>query len=299
MSVIKLGSRASKLALWQTRIVAERLNELGYETKIVTFSTKGDENLNQGLKELGSKGLFTAELEEAMFQGEIHCAVHSLKDLSTDLQEPLALAAVLNREKSWDALVVPANSSIRSIDTIPVNALVGTSSTRRASFLSRRSPEIKISQCRGNVFTRVDKLLNGDYDVLCMAWSGLHRMKLDESPDVSVHPVPVKEFPSAAGQGAIAIEAVRGSEFWNVLRGLECAESRYCVDCEREVLHTIGGGCSVPLGVHVAMSSEDKVCYYCEYHKPDGQVLQGSGTLPALKPEKVAAEIYNSLRELQ
>ena len=240
--MLVIGSRGSQLALWQSRWVQARLAELGKESRIEIIHTTGDKVLDVALSKVGTKGLFTKEIEEALQNEAIDLAVHSLKDMPTDLPPGLTLAAIPAREDARDALVGSTLANLKQ------GARVGTSSLRRAAQLKALRPDLDLQTIRGNVDTRLRKLDEGQFDAIVLASAGLRRLgwegRITEylGSDVMV---------SAVGQGALAIETREDDGAGHcVCRLLDDARTRACVTAERAVLATLGGGCQVPIGAH-------------------------------------------------
>ena len=249
------GTRGSALARYQTNLVAQRLHEAhaGLTTESTIFTTKGDKNINDPLPQIGGKGLFTAELEAALMQGEIDLAVHSLKDLPTEDAPGLAIGAVLPREDPADALV---SRNKYTLDTLPLSATVGTSSLRRAAQLLAYRPDLQIKPIRGNVDTRVRKALNqqGPYDAIILAVAGLTRMKLTHH--ISQHLSSSLMLP-APGQGAIAVQCRADDKAAkSLLTAIHHLSTYQAVLAEREFLAALGGGCSLPVGTLATISGE-------------------------------------------
>ena len=235
-----IASRGSPLALWQARWVERELAALGHDSRIQIIKTTGDKITSVPLNQVGAKGLFTREIEEALLEGRADLAVHSLKDLPTELPAGLMLAAIPAREDPRDAIVgIP-------IANLPKNAKVGTSSLRRAAQLRKLRPDLRIEPVRGNLDTRLRKLDQGHYDAIVLAVAGLNRLGLRDriaeivSPDIIC---------PAVGQGALAIEAAIGpgplSGLWEKL---DDRLTRAAITGERALLAALGGGCQVPIG---------------------------------------------------
>ncbi len=244
---ITFGTRGSALAQWQTNMVARKLQghfpTLHIETTI--FSTRGDKELSKPLPEIGGKGLFTAELEAALRHGKIDLAVHSLKDLPTENPIGLTLGAILPRENPADVLV---SRSGYTLDTLPQNATVGTSSLRRAAQLLAHRPDLNIVSLRGNVDTRVKKALapNGQYDAIVLAAAGLKRMEL--AAYITQY-LPFAVMLPAPGQGAVAVQCrTNDAETLSILEKIHHPPTQQAVVAERAFLAGLGGGCSVPVG---------------------------------------------------
>ncbi|HMB28781.1 MAG TPA: hydroxymethylbilane synthase, partial [Blastocatellia bacterium] len=245
-----IGSRGSKLALWQSNWVKDRLEEVyeGLSVSIEVVKTTGDKLTEASLAQIGGKGVFTKEIEDALLDHRVDLAVHSLKDLPTVLPEGLCIAAITEREDVRDALIVTEDLRkyiINSIEDLPRNARVGTSSLRRASQLRHARPDLQIIELRGNVDTRLRKLYEGDYDAIILASAGLKRLGFDHC--VSAY-LPISEMLPAVGQAALAIETRVDDHRTNMLlEVLNHQATRYAAEAERAVLRSLGGGCAVPI----------------------------------------------------
>jgi hydroxymethylbilane synthase len=240
---LKIGSRGSQLALWQANHIAARLRERGHELEIQIIHTTGDKITDVSLAKVGAKGMFTKEIEEALAAGTIDLAVHSLKDLPTELAEQFEIAAVLTREDPRDAL---CSKNFASIEELPQGARVGTSSLRREAQLKAICPDLIVHPLRGNVDTRLRKLECGEYDAIILAVAGLRRLGRTE---LIRQIIPVELMCPAAGQGALAIEIRAGDEsVRDVIAFLDNEASRIETTCERALLQKMGGGCQVPIG---------------------------------------------------
>src|SRR5882672_3346686 len=245
-----IGSRGSKLALWQSNWVKERLEEVyeGLVVSIEVVKTTGDKLTEASLAKIGGKGVFTKEIEEALLNHRVDLAVHSLKDLPTILPDGLRIAAITEREDARDALIVSEDLRkyiINSIEDLPRNARVGTSSPRRASQLRHARPDLEIIELRGNVETRLRKLYEGDYDAIILASAGLNRLGFEHT--VAAHLSTMEMLP-AVGQGALAIETRVDDQRANMLlEVLNHQPTRYATEAERAVLRSLGGGCAVPI----------------------------------------------------
>lgn len=253
---IRIGSRKSQLALVQTHWVKEELQkafpDLTFE--VHTMSTQGDKILDVALAKIGDKGLFTKELEVGMQSKNIDFAVHSLKDLPTNLPEGLVLGCVTQRENPADAMVVHEKHKDKQIDTLPEGAVVGTSSLRRLAQLRHHFPHLAFKDIRGNLNTRLQKLDAGEYDAIILAVAGLHRLGMSDRihqilPDeISLH---------AVGQGALGIECrADDTEVLSLLKAIEHIPSRDRTFAERAFLRTLEGGCQVPIGVNTQLDGE-------------------------------------------
>ena len=236
------------LALWQTNWVKSRIEEHhpGIEVEITVISTKGDRVLDVSLPKLGEqgKGLFTKELEDAIFEHRVDLAVHSLKDLPTELPTGLGIGAICEREDVRDALI--AGASIKSFVELPKRAVIGTSSLRRQAQLRRARPDLIIEPVRGNVDTRLRKLDEGSFDAIVLAAAGLHR--LGHANRITEH-LSEDFMPPAVGQGALAIETPRGRcrDQWNHTLAWTMRRRASHANAERAFLKGLGGGCLVPI----------------------------------------------------
>jgi hydroxymethylbilane synthase len=250
---LTIGTRASKLALWQAHHVAALIEKQHPDVQVMLkhIVTSGDKIQDVPLAKIGGKGLFTKELETAMLAGEIDLAVHSLKDMPVELPAGLKLAAITVRENAGDALVCPAYGTI---DKLPQGAKVGTSSLRRRAQLRRYRPDLEICELRGNVDTRLKKLDTGHLDAIVLAVAGLSRLGWgDRITEILSHEVCLP----AVGQGALAIETREGdSEVLALLAFLNDQETRQTVTAERAFLRVVEGGCQVPVGVHAKINDE-------------------------------------------
>ncbi len=244
---LRIGSRGSKLALWQAKWVQAQLAGAGHPAEIVIIKTTGDKILDVPLARIGGKGLFTKEIEEALLDGRVDLAVHSLKDLPTTLPEGLTIAAMPQREDPRDVLVGGTLASL------PNGARVGTGSLRRAAQLRALRPGLQVADIRGNVDTRLRKHKEGQYDALVMASAGLTRLGLQQ--EIAEYLDPLRFLPAVA-QGALAIETrADGGHAWTVASTLHDAIAAATVEAERALLAGLGGGCQVPLGAYATLES--------------------------------------------
>jgi hydroxymethylbilane synthase len=253
---IVIGTRGSKLALWQADWVKSQL--LGLYPDLVVelekIKTTGDKILDVPLAKVGGKGLFVKEIEEALVRGEVDLAVHSMKDVPTGFPENLHLAVICRREDPRDALITQERqegTAIRSFQELPQGATVGTSSLRRSCQLLSLRPDLRIAQLRGNLDTRLRKLDEGQFDVIILAAAGVKRLgwasRITEILDPSI------SLP-AIGQGAVGIECRRDDRFINgLLAPLDHPETTICVTAERAFLARLEGGCQVPIAAHARL----------------------------------------------
>jgi len=246
---LRIGSRGSQLALWQAEHIAAALRSLGHSVSIQIIKTTGDrlqdaafQAANPGAED--GKGIFIKEIEEALAAGEIDLAVHSLKDLPTELAPQFAIAAIPPRADARDVLVTVNGAMLAEL---PENARVGTTSPRRQTQLLDLRDDLKFVAMRGNVDTRLRKLAEGQADALVLAAAGLERLGLEKHISQRFT---IAELCPAPGQGALAIECrADDAATQNLLAPLDDAPARYAVTAERAALHTLGGGCSVPIGI--------------------------------------------------
>lgn len=243
MSRLRIGSRGSQLALWQANHISDQLRNRGHIVEIEIIKTTGDKITDVALSKVGTKGMFTKEIEEALLERRIDLAVHSLKDLPTEIGAEFEIAAVTSREDPRDAL---CSAKFGSIDDLPQKANVGTSSLRRQAQLKAMRPDLQIHPLRGNVDTRLRKLESGEYDAIILAVAGLNRLR---KTDLVRQVIPANLMTPAAGQGALAIEIRNGDSATRpLLAFLDDAEARSTTTCERALLNKLGGGCQVPIG---------------------------------------------------
>ena len=272
---IRIGTRKSKLALWQSEWVKAQIEKKfpDVEVELVKITTKGDKILDVPLAKIGDKGLFTKEIEEAMLRGEVDIAVHSLKDVPSKLPKGLKLIAFSDREDPRDALL---SCGRYTLETLPEGAVVGTSSLRRKAQLRILRPDLQIKDLRGNVDTRIRKLKEGQYDAIILAAAGVKRLGWEEEIDEILSPE--RMIPSVC-QGILGIEGREGdSEVERIVReAVNSYESEVAATVERAFLRTVEGGCQVPLGCY-AVVNEDRILVRAFisdlngrfYHKEEG-----------------------------
>jgi hydroxymethylbilane synthase len=242
---LRIGSRGSELALWQANHIANLLRAQDHTVEVEIIKTTGDRLQEVTFAEVGSKGMFTKEIEEALAGKRIDLAVHSLKDLPTELPEPFILAATPSRADARDVLV---SVKYESLAALPRHAKVGTSSQRRRAQLKSLRPDLKAQEFRGNVDTRLRKLAEGQVDAILLAAAGLDR--LGKTDWVREHLEP-GDFCPAPGQGALAIETRKDdAATLAAVAFLDHQDTRFAVTAERAALAALGGGCQVPIGIH-------------------------------------------------
>jgi hydroxymethylbilane synthase len=264
---LRIGSRGSQLALWQANHISALLRQRGRQVEIEIIKTTGDKIIHVALAKVGTKGMFTKEIEEALADGHIDLAVHSLKDLPTEIPAGFEIAAVTKREDPHDVLCSP---KYQSFDELPHGARVGTSSLRREAQLKALRPDLEIHPLRGNVDTRLRKLEAGDYDAVILAAAGLNRLA---KTGLVRQVIPAEIMCPAAGQGALAIEIRAGDSVTRShLAFLDDADARAAATCERALLNKLSGGCQVPIGAF-AETRGDQIHLEAIVARPDGTRL--------------------------
>ncbi|MGB7060372.1 MAG: hydroxymethylbilane synthase [Geitlerinemataceae cyanobacterium] len=294
---VRIGSRKSQLALVQTYWVQEQLQQRFPDRtfEVHTMSSKGDKILDVPLAKIGDKGLFTKELEDKMLQNETDFAVHSLKDLPTNLPEGLMLGCITERENPADALVVHERHKDKQLDTLPEGAVIGTSSLRRLAQLRHHYPHFEFKDVRGNLNTRLAKLDEGGYDALILAVAGLERLEMGDRvhqvipADISLH---------AVGQGALGIECrADDPEVLELLKALEHQPTAWRCLAERALLRSLEGGCQVPIGVNTTIEG-DRLTLTGMVSSLDGQrLIKDSIEGAATEAEQLGIELANRLRQ--
>lgn len=249
--IIKIGTRGSKLALWQARYTQDKLKEIGVSSELVIIKTKGDQIQHLSFDKLEGKGFFTKEIEEALLNGQIDLAVHSMKDLPTTSPEGLVVGAVSYREDPADWLVIRKEVADETrLFSLPEKAIVGTSSARRKAQMKHFRNDIELKDIRGNVPTRLSKLQSGAFDAILLAAAGLSRLETDVS-DFKIIPLNPKEFIPAPAQGVLAFQTVVDKkDIRKILQKIHHPEVSKRTNIERKVLQLFEGGCHMPLGVY-------------------------------------------------
>ncbi len=267
--MLVIASRGSQLALWQAHWVEGQLTAAGHPCRIEIIKTTGDKITDVPLAQVGGKGLFTKEIEEALLDGRADLAVHSLKDLPTELPAGLVLAAVPEREDPRDAVIG------KRLAELPDGARVGTSSLRRSAQLRKLRPGLAIESVRGNLDTRLRKLDEGRYDAILLAAAGLKRLGWAER---IAEILPPETMCPAVGQGALAIETRRSGAGFDACSVLDHAATHAAVTAERGLLASLGGGCQVPIGAHATVSG-DTIRLLGVVASPDGsQIIRAEST---------------------
>lgn len=290
MARLRIGSRGSQLALWQANHISSLLRAKGHQVELEVIKTTGDKILDVALAKVGTKGMFTKEIEEALAEGRVDLAVHSLKDLPTELAPAFEIAAITKRENPRDVL---CSIHYAHIDALPKRARVGTSSLRRQAQLKAVRPDLGIHPLRGNVDTRLKKLEAGEYDAVILAAAGLNRLG---KTDLIKQIIPADIMCPAAGQGALGIEIRAGDATTRQhLAFLDDAAARATTTCERALLNKLGGGCQVPIGAF-AESQAGRLHLNAVVAHPDGsRVLRESreGTDPQKLGNEVGAVLLS------
>ena len=285
--MIVIGSRGSKLALWQAGHIGEQLKALGVETRIEIIKTSGDRIQDVPLAQAGGKGLFTKEIDEALLGGAIDLAVHSMKDVPTGLPGGLTIAAIPEREEPRDALIGYSLAELRD------GLRVGTSSLRRQAQLLAHRPGLSLEMLRGNVDTRLRKLDEGQYDAIVLAAAGLRRLGWQNRIRELI---PVEIMCPAVGQGALAIETREdGGAAHEMVRKLDHPDTRTAVTAERSMLEKLGGGCTLPVGGY-AYLEKGVIHMRALVASPDGaHVVRAE--LSGVDPARTGASISRILME--
>ena len=289
MRRLRIASRGSVLARWQSEFILSQLARLGWRSDLVILKTSGD-RVQQAISQIGIKGVFIKELEDALLDGRADLAVHSMKDVPTQVPAGLAFPAICQREDVRDCLV---SRKGESLDQLPTGARLGTSSVRRRSQLLHHRPDLEIRELRGNVDTRLHKLTTGDYDAIVLAKAGLDRLgwsnRITETLSTEV------SLP-AVGQGALGIEArVADAEVCELLGKLDHQETRVAVAAERVLLAELEGGCQVPVGAWARMDEGKLVLDACVCSPEGVDYIRERGTSSPKDQESLGREMAQKL----
>jgi hydroxymethylbilane synthase len=292
--VVRIGTRASELALKQARLVENALLARGIRSELVTFKTTGDKKLDQPLTEIGAKGLFTHELEVALKKKKIDCAVHSLKDLPTEPAEGLEIIAQLEREDPRDVLVVNRQTGAENLNDLPAGSRVGTSSLRRRALLLARRPDLEAVELRGNVPTRLKKVETGAVHAAILAAAGLIRLEVEQRITMFLE---LPDWLPAAGQGAIAIQ-VRSddSRMRDLLVPLNHEMTSITTRAERAFLAALEGGCQVPIGALVMDAGDGPTLYGMLADLTGRHIVRGHRELDVERPEATGEALAAEIR---
>lgn len=274
--MIRIGSRGSALARWQADHIATQLRERGHAVAIEILVTTGDRMQQAPFLAVGTKGMFTKEIEEALADGRIDLAVHSLKDLPTELPETFIIAGIPERADARDAFVSVRHEQFAAL---PQGAVVGTSSPRRQAQLRALRSDLDVCELRGNVDTRLRKLNEGQYDAIVLAAAGLDRLQQTQWVRARFSP---QQMCPAAGQGALAIECrAEDAATRSIVAALDHAATRFAVTLERAALATLEGGCQIPVGVHCERVERGWEITAIVAHPDGSQVLREADQLQA------------------
>ena len=293
---LRIASRRSQLAMVQTKWVKKELEtaHLNLDISIEAMATQGDKILDVALAKIGDKGLFTKELEAQMLVGRAEIAVHSLKDLPTNLPEGLILGCITEREDPADALVVNKRNEAYQLENLPEGSVVGTSSLRRLAQLRYHYPHLIFKDVRGNVITRLEKLDNNEYDCLILAAAGLTRLGYADR----IHQtIPSEISLHAVGQGALGIECVSGrDDVMEIIKTLEhLPTSQRCLS-ERAFLRELEGGCQVPIGVKSLIKDEELILEGMVASLDGKQLIRDKKIGSKTNPEGIGIELANELK---
>ena len=292
MTTLRIATRKSPLALWQSEHVAARLRAAhpGLDVELVPMSTRGDEVLDRSLAAIGGKGLFLKELELSMQRGESDCAVHSLKDVPMELEPGFALPAILEREDPADAFV---SNDFANLDALPQGACVGTSSLRRQAQLRALRPDLELRDLRGNVGTRLGKLDAGDYDAIVLACAGLKRLGFDARIRTRLD---APRWLPAPAQGAIAIECREDDmALRELLAVLDHADTRVRVEAERAMNRALHGSCHVPVAAFATLDGEHLSLSGLVGSASDGRIVRADAKGRGDAPECLGLEVAELL----
>ena len=291
MKILRIATRKSPLALWQSEFVATQLRVAhpGLVVVLVPMSTRGDEVLDRSLAAIGGKGLFLKELEQAMQRGDADCAVHSLKDVPMELEPGFALPAILARGDYADAFI---SQRFDDIATLPHGARVGTSSLRRQAQLRARRPDLDLLDLRGNVNTRLAKLDAGDYDAIVLACAGLQRLGFETRIRARLD---APDWLPAPAQGAIAIECRDDASTQALCATLDDASTRICVEAERAMNRALHGSCHVPVAAYARLAAGKLSLSGLVGSARDGQVVRAEGSAADALPEPLGQDVARQL----
>ncbi len=294
MSTLRIGTRGSRLALWQANWVRDQILARYPDLKVelIPIKTQGDIILDRPLAEIGGKGLFVKELEVAMLENRTDMAVHSMKDVPAILPEGLEISVITQRESPRDALISPGSANL---ETLPKGAVIGTSSLRRGAQLKAYRPDLEIRTLRGNVDTRLKKVTNGEYDGAIMAVAGLKRLQLEAH---IAQELPFSVMLPAIAQGAIGIETRMGDEATVAyLSHLQHDETYDCLIAEREVLHKLEGNCQIPVAGYCTVD-QNQLHLEALVAQPEGlQVIRREASAPRHNARELGEGVAQQILE--
>ena len=290
--IIRIGTRNSKLALWQADLISNELNRAGVETELVPMETKGDKIQNVSIAKIGSKGVFTEELESKLLSGEVDIAVHSAKDLQSDLGPKFQIIAFTERELANDVLV-SHKPELELVDDSDLT--IGTSSTRRIAMLKRYYPKVQIVDMRGNLQTRISKMAEGRCDAMILAYAGIHRMNQDS---LIREKLDITKFTPAVGQGTIAVEATTSlnpKKTALVRQFINHEPTESTLIAERTFLKVLEGGCSIPVYGNASLASSNIEMTGGIISLDGAKEVRISERMPESKPEILGEVIADKL----
>lgn len=302
-AVFRLATRGSKLALWQAEYIKQKLAEHAIRSELIIVKTLGDKNQKQSLQEIGGKGVFVKEIQKYLLDKKADFAVHSMKDLPARTESPFTISATTTRHSPFDVIIFNRQHKKRLInyptilDIEHIKSLgqlkIATGSLRRAAIL-REAKNTKCFPIRGNVDTRLKKLEEDGYDAIILAEAALERLELKDK--LLAFTLKPEWFTPCSAQGAIAIESLEGQSFNKKLSKINCNETQKLVSIEREVLHRLGGDCTIPAGVYCKKQHSEIICNIFVEHK--GDIVRSTSAVPTNTPTKDAADkFYKSLRK--
>jgi hydroxymethylbilane synthase len=292
--LIRIGTRGSKLALWQAHFVQGQLREVGIETELKIIKTQGDRIQHLSFDKMEGKGFFTKEIEEALLREEIDLAVHSMKDLPTTSPEGLCITAVSDRANPGDTLLIRRECIAPKTFRLAEGAVVGTSSARRKAQMLSYRPDVVIKDIRGNVPTRIQKLRDGNFDAILLAAAGLERIQPDLS-DLEVLHLNTQEFVPAPAQGVLAFQTrEQDLETRRILRQIHHRDTARRTNVERRVLQLLDGGCHVPLGVFCKQDANGHYHVWAAY-APDWKSPVKRVQLSSTTHDGLAEEVFDQL----
>jgi hydroxymethylbilane synthase len=295
---LRLGTRGSQLARWQAEWVARELRRRGHTVELIEIATRGDVERSVAIEEIGTRGVFTKEIQRALLAGDVDLGVHSLKDLPTEPVDGLTIAAVPIRESAADVIAVAGSREQRAgsqtvLDVLLEGARVGTGSLRRQAQLRRARPDLRISDVRGNVDTRLRKLDDGQFDAIVLAEAGLRRLGL---ADRVTHVLPFEVMLPAVGQGALAIEC-RSDDAATLaaVHPLEDVSTRAAVTAERALLSQLRGGCMAPVGALAHVEAAEIQLSAIVLSVDGTRWLVANGTAPVVEAEALGRRVADEL----
>lgn len=292
MKKLRIGTRGSALALKQAKMLEEALSVFPeMKTEIVVLKTQGDKILDKPLLDFGGKGVFVTEFEEAILNGTIDVAVHSAKDMPMELTDGLCVGAVLHRADVSDVLLLSETGLIKHRNGEEL--LVGTGSLRRQCQLQKLYPHMKFRSIRGNVPTRMKKVMEGECDGIVLAYAGLQRLELLKEKGYYYEKLPIEQVLPAAGQGIIAIECKKDSDCERLLQKISCRETMYALETERQVIRCLDAGCNDAIGAYATVEKE-KVHLEIFRYETD-EMIKKSGTAALANRFELARNLVGQL----